>query len=186
MSRDFLLHKMNGGFIPVFLIHPAAVAIQVQLVKAESDQEILRLPLLFIRILVLHPDLPHHAAASGIVDIVRGRDIGQPVPLYLCGDGPSGLGGDSLMLEFRAQAIAEIVGLGHIYLDISDGSVAALQADGVGIGLWLRVKGCVAVFKEFSGLIHALQGKPGQKPVHIRIAVYLIQGLQAELQHDRR
>ena len=72
-----LFYKVRRIKVPILLIHPVIFPIQVQLIHSEGHQKILWLPLFLIGILILHPQLPHDPAASRIMHIVGGRDIGD-------------------------------------------------------------------------------------------------------------
>ena len=63
--------------IAVFLIYPAVVAVQVQLVHSESNREIFRLTLLHVGIAILHAYPLHDRAAARIVYVVGGGNIGK-------------------------------------------------------------------------------------------------------------
>ena len=63
--------------IAVFLIYPAVVAVQVQLVHSESNREIFRLTLLNVGIAILHAYPLHNRAAARIVYVVCGGNVGK-------------------------------------------------------------------------------------------------------------
>ena len=66
---------MNGILFPVLPVNPLVIPVKVQLVHSECNQEIFRLPLLFIRILILHAYTLHDLPTSRIVYIVRSGNI---------------------------------------------------------------------------------------------------------------
>lgn len=74
-----ILHKMNGGGVPVFSVNPGFAAVEIQLVHSEHHRNILRLPLFLIGILIDHPQIPHHAPAPEIVSVMGGCQIGKAV-----------------------------------------------------------------------------------------------------------
>ena len=126
---------MYSRGIPVFPVNPFPVAIQIQLIHAEGDESIFGLPLLFVRILVLHSQISHYAAASWVFSVMGGGYIGQSVFFYLVYNSLSGLRHNSSVPEFSAKSVTEIMVFFHIHFNITDGEIVFLKADGVGVPL---------------------------------------------------
>ena len=61
---------MDVGGLPIFLIDPIFPTIKVQLIHAKGNQEIFRLPLFLIGILVFHAQPSHYGATGGIIFIM--------------------------------------------------------------------------------------------------------------------
>lgn len=78
---------MHDRTIPILLKDITVFSIEVQLIHPKGNQKVLQLPLLLIGILIFHPQLSHHSAAAGIVDVMSRRDIGKPILFYLRYDG---------------------------------------------------------------------------------------------------
>lgn len=62
---------MHNGSVPIFFINPAFVIVEIQLVRAKYNRKVLWLPLFFMRILVPRLHIPHDAAATGSVPVMR-------------------------------------------------------------------------------------------------------------------
>ena len=119
---------MTCSSIPV---NPILLSIQIQLVHAESDRNIFRLPQLFIGILVAHAQLFHDASAAGIPDIVCGRDVGHAVFLQPGDNSPGRLRGKASVPELLKQSVAEVMAVVRACVDIPCRKVAVFRADGV-------------------------------------------------------
>ena len=130
---------MHSRIVPIFFINPAFIPIQVQLVHPKGHQNVFGLPVLLIRILIFHTCISHDAAASGIISVMRCRDIGQAVLFHLLYDRFARFRDNAFMPEFLAESIAKIMMLFHIDLDVADRTVVLFQTDCIGIRLRLSI-----------------------------------------------
>ena len=138
-SRQARFDKMHLGSIPI-LTEDALLAVQVELIHTKYDGDILRLPLFFIRIAVLHPKIAHDAAATRIVPVVRRRHIRNALFAELFQDLSTCLTHDPAMPKLLAQRIAQIAALLRPHIDVADGDIVLPQADGIKAALFFLVE----------------------------------------------
>ena len=132
-------YKMGSRLVPIFFVNPICIPIKIQLVHPKCNQKILGLPLFFVRILVLHSNVPHNAAASWVVSVMRCCDIRQAVLFHLGDHRFARFCDKSLMPEFPAKPISEIVMFLHIHFYVADGMIVRFQADRVSVCLRLDI-----------------------------------------------
>ena len=149
---------MDPGSLPVSEVWPAAIPVQIHLVEPEQHRDVLGMPLLLIGVLIDHSQLFHHRSAVGVVHIVSGCEIRQPVPPHLLYQGPGCLRSDAPMPKLMAQPIAQVVALVQVHLDVADGDVVLLEADRVLVSPLCPVDRLVLPFKELPRLLQRLQG----------------------------
>ena len=130
---------MGSRLVPIFFVNPICIPIKIQLVHPKCNQKILGLPLFFVRILVLHSNVPHNAAASWVVSVMRCCDIRQAVLFHLGDHRFARFCDKSLMPEFPAKPISEIVMFLHIHFYVAYGMIVRFQADRVSVCLRLDI-----------------------------------------------
>ena len=116
-------YKMSGRSTPIPFVHSACISVKVQLVHPKENEGVFRLPLFFIGILITHTQPLHDCAASGVIDIVRCRNIGDPIFFQLLNDRPAGFCCNPLMPKRFAKPIAEIIAVICGDIDIADGEI---------------------------------------------------------------
>lgn len=126
---------MVPGYVPIFLIHKILTAGKVELIHSEYDRLILWPPLFLIGIAICHAHFLHHTAASWIVPVVCGRNIGKAILLYLFYDCFSRFRSDSPMPEFSAKSIPKVMAFLYTHMDITYWKIVFPQTDGVIIAL---------------------------------------------------
>ena len=99
--------------VQIAFIYPLVLSIKVQLVHTESSQYVFRLPLFLIRILI-----KHNISATGILDIVCGRNVRNAIFFYLVNNGIGRLGYNAVAPKGFEQPIAKVMGLIDVYIDI--------------------------------------------------------------------
>ena len=104
--------------VQIAFVYPLVLSIKVQLVHTESSQYVFRLPLFLIRILIKHTQTFHDIAATGILDIVCGRNVRNAIFLCLVNNGIGRLGYNAVAPKGFEQPIAKVMGLIDVYIDI--------------------------------------------------------------------
>ena len=155
MSPYVRFDKMMGILLPVFVIHRVIFAVQIQLIHAKNHGEILGLPLFLVRIAIFHAQILHHAAAAGVVYVMRGGDKRHTAAAQVLQQGPARLRGDSLMPEFPSKGIAKVMAFVVRGLDVADGLGLLLQTDGEKIGILPQL-----VKKDFDKLVDGGPSSP--------------------------
>lgn len=153
---------MDSGIIPIFLIDSAVVSVKIQLVQPEGDRKIFGLPLFFIRVLVFHSQPLHYAAASGIIYIMCGCDVWNTILFQLRYKGPACFSSNSLMPEFFAESISEIMAVIHVYIYIPHRNIIMLHTNSIIISMWFQIGFQISFFKKDLCLFQSLYWKPGQ------------------------
>ena len=82
--------------LPVFFIDKVIPFIKIVLIHSKLNQDIFRLPLFFISILIGHADGFHHIAAMRITHIMRSGDVTKALFFELGKHGTTGFTHDSL------------------------------------------------------------------------------------------
>lgn len=156
---------MNGGRIPVFFKNPFPVSVEIQLIHAEHYGHVFRLPLFPIGIFIFHADRLHHVAAAGILYVVRGGYVRNPVRFQSFRKPPARFARNALMPELLSQRIAEIMTFVRIRFYVPDRNIIRLQTDRIPIALRLFVNAGKTLVVKILRLPQVFYGKPRQKPV---------------------
>ena len=130
---------MHSRVIPIFFINSTLIPIKIKLVSPKCYQKVFWQPLFFIRILVFHSYLLHYAAASGVVPVMRCRNIRQTIFFHLFYHRYPCFCNNSLMPKFLAKSISEIVMFFRIYFDIADRKIILFETDRIGVCLRLGI-----------------------------------------------
>ena len=78
--------------------------------------------------------------------------------------GAARLSGDPAVPELPAEGVTEVTAVPSVRLDISDGDVIPLLADGEGIGLPHK-----SLLIKLPRLFQVLDGKPGQEDIYLLV-----------------
>ena len=78
-----------------------------------------------IRILIKHTQTFHDIAATGILDIVCGRNVRNAIFLCLVNNGIGRLGYNAVAPKGFEQPIAKVMGFIGVYIDIANWKVVA-------------------------------------------------------------
>lgn len=166
---------MHGGPVPVAVIDPLFTAVEIELIHPERDRNVFRLPLFFIGVHVLHPDVAHNSAAARIVCVVSRRNVGYAVGFCLRYDRLDRFGDNPPAPKFFAKPVAEIIRLVRVYIDISYGAVVLFQADRIGVSSRQSVLCGIPLIEKLSRLFDVFERKSRQKAVDLFVAQDTVQ-----------
>lgn len=94
------------------------VFVPLKITSPDPSQYVFRLPLFLIRILIKHTQAFHDISATGILDIVCGRNVRNAIFFYLVNNGIGRLGYNAVAPKGFEQPIAKVMGLIDAYIDI--------------------------------------------------------------------
>ena len=129
-GRSEFLYEMRI-FVPVFVINPFFLSVEVELIHAKDDRDVFGQPELPVGVTVFHTYGLHHVSASRVVHVVRRRNIRETISPKPVDDGLAGFRTQAPVPECFSESVPQVVAAGAAYVDITDGYIAAFHADGI-------------------------------------------------------